>query len=54
METSLFNSLNINCMTSTCLITTHYVIPQVGATCGSHDLDPSEVLADLNADLAHL
>lgn len=54
MEKALFNSLKVNSIKSTCLIKTHYVIPQVGATCGSHDLDPSEVLADLNADLAHL
>lgn len=41
-------------MTGTCLIKTHDVVPQVGAACGGHDLDPSQVLAELNADLAHL
>ena len=41
-------------MTSTCLIETHDVIPQVGSPSGNHDLDPSKVLAELNADLAHL
>lgn len=54
METALVIILNIKCTTNTCLIKTHDVIPQVGAPCGSHDLDPSEVLAELNADLAHL
>lgn len=39
---------------STCLVKTHDVIPQIGAARGSHDLDTSEVLAELNADLAHL
>lgn len=46
--------LKINGTTSTYLIKTHDIIPQVGATRGCHDLDPSKVLADLNADLAHL
>lgn len=41
-------------MKGTCLIKTHDVIPQVGTTCSSHDFNPSKVLAELNADLAHL
>lgn len=41
-------------MISTCLIKTHYVIPQVGAPSGNHDFDASKVLAELNADLTHL
>lgn len=53
-ENNPFLILNINITISTYLIKTHDVIPQVSATCGSHDLDPSEVFAELNADLAHL
>lgn len=44
----------LNSSSGTCLVKTHDVIPQIGATCGSHDLDTSQVLAELNADLAHL
>lgn len=41
-------------MLNTSLIKTHDVIPQVCPTRCSHDLDSSQVLAELNADLAHL
>lgn len=50
----LFIIFNINSKTVTYLIKTHDVIPQVGAPSGNHDFDPSKVLAELNADLAHL
>lgn len=32
----------------------HDIIPKVGAPCGGHDFDPSQVLANLDADLADL
>lgn len=36
------------------LVQAHDVISQVGASCGGHDFDSSQVFADLDADLAHL
>lgn len=38
----------------TSLIKPHNVITEVGSTCGCHDLNPTHVFADLDADLAHL
>lgn len=38
----------------TYLIKTHDVIPQVGATCRSHNLDATKMLAHVDTNLAHL
>lgn len=38
----------------TCLIKPHDVVTKICTTCGSHDLNPAHVFADLYTDLAHL
>lgn len=38
----------------TCIIKPHYVITQVGSSCGCHHFGPSHMFADLDADLTDL